>query len=166
MENRDTVMAWLRDAHAMENHAIELLERQEARLGKYPAFQERVREHLEESRTQAQRLEQCLKSLGSGASTLKSGMGSLMGNLQAFGNAMAGDEAVKGAIAAYAFEHMEIASYQVLIAAAQRLNLTEVERVCTDNLAEEERMQQWLLDNIPEITETYLAEEAREAAGA
>jgi len=27
MENRDTIIAWLRDAHAMESHAIELLER-------------------------------------------------------------------------------------------------------------------------------------------
>lgn len=164
MENRDTVVTWLRDAHAMENHAIELLERQEARLGRYPAFQQRVREHLDESREQARRLEGCLKALGTDTSALKSGMGSLMGNLQALGNAMAGDEVVKGVMAAYAFEHMEIAAYQVLIAAARHLNMAGVERTCTDNLAEEERMQQWLLDNIPEITESYLAEEARETA--
>jgi len=125
-----------------------------------------VREHLEESRGQARRLEDCLKALGTDTSALKSGMGSLMGNLQALGNTMVGDEAVKGAIAAYAFEHMEIASYQVLIAAARDLNLSQVERTCTDNLAEEERMQQWLLDHIPEITERYLAEEARESAKA
>jgi len=47
---------------------------------------------------------------------------------------------------------------------ARRLNLTEVERACSDNLAKEERMQQWLLGNIREITESYLAEEARETA--
>ena len=45
---KDTLITWLRDAHAMENHTIELLERQAGRLGEYPDFQRRVREHLEE----------------------------------------------------------------------------------------------------------------------
>jgi ferritin-like metal-binding protein YciE len=160
---KDTLITWLRDAHAMENHTIELLERQAGRLGEYPDFQRRVREHLEESRGQLRRIDDCLKALGSDSSSIKSGMASLMGNMQAMLNMMAGDEVVKGAMASYALEHFEIASYQVLKAAAEELNMAQVARVATDNLAEEERMQQWLLDHLPEITEQYLAREKRES---
>ena len=159
----DTLLAWLRDAHAMENHAQEMLERQADRLGDYPDFQARVREHIEETRGQRQRLESCLKALGADPSSLKSGLGSLMGNLQAMTNAIASDEVVKGAMQSYAFEHFEIASYQVLKAAAEELNHPQVVQVATDNLVEEERMQQWLLDHLPEITEKYLAKERAEA---
>jgi ferritin-like metal-binding protein YciE len=122
-----------------------------------------VKLHAEESRGQADRLRECLQSLGTDVSSLKTGLAWLGGNLQAlFGSATgaaAGDEVVKGVIVSYAFEHFEIACYRTLIAAAAQTGLDEVETTCSVNLREEEAMQEWLADHIPSITTTYLARE-------
>ena len=50
----------LRNQHAVENQAIELLSRQVERLENYPEMEARMRQHIEESRSQAQRLEELL----------------------------------------------------------------------------------------------------------
>jgi ferritin-like metal-binding protein YciE len=54
----------LRGAHAMETHALEILERQAARLERHPEFQSQIQHHLAETKRQIERLEECLDALG------------------------------------------------------------------------------------------------------
>ena len=75
-------------------------------------------------------------------------------------------EIVKGAMASYVFEHMEIASYTSLMAAAQQAGDVETQRVCEQILAQEQAMAQWLLDNIPEVTQTFMARDATDGVEA
>jgi ferritin-like metal-binding protein YciE len=109
---------WLRDAHAMEQQAESMLQAQADRLDHYPVLRARIVEHIEETRWQRDQLEGCLSRLDSSPSLVKD-MG---GRMMAFGQAMAGmmmtDEVVKGSMASYVFENIEIATYTVLIAAA------------------------------------------------
>ena len=49
---REHLVAWLRDAHALEQQAIEMLERNAERLETYPQLKARLAQHLEESRQQ------------------------------------------------------------------------------------------------------------------
>jgi ferritin-like metal-binding protein YciE len=67
------------------------------------------------------------------------------------------DEIVKGAMASYTFEHMEIAAYRVLIAAAEALGDTETKIVCERILKEELSMASDLQDQLPELTRKYLS---------
>lgn len=60
-----------------------------------------------------------------------------------------GDEVVEGALASYTFEHMEIASYRILIATSQEAGDVETQRVCEEILREEEAMASWLETNLP-----------------
>jgi ferritin-like metal-binding protein YciE len=55
---RDVFVVGLRNAHAMEVQARELMERQSERLGDYPDVQVKVKEHLAETNQQLKRLEQ------------------------------------------------------------------------------------------------------------
>jgi ferritin-like metal-binding protein YciE len=48
----------------MEVHARQQMERQAHRLNDYPEVQDRVIRHLEETKLQLQRLEQCLEGCG------------------------------------------------------------------------------------------------------
>jgi ferritin-like metal-binding protein YciE len=73
------------------------------------------------------------------------------------------DEVVKAALASYAFEAMEIASYSILRSAAEDLGDVETARVCDQILREEEAMADWLKNNIPDITRQFLAQEAKAA---
>src|SRR5690606_15565023 len=93
------VFQWTRDAHAMEEQAITMLEGQAGRLENYPRLEARIRQHLEETRQQAARLTEYLDRRGTDTSTLKD----LGGKLTAMGQAMSGmfasDEVMKGSLA-------------------------------------------------------------------
>jgi ferritin-like metal-binding protein YciE len=147
---------WLRDAHGMEQQATEILKRQVQRLESYPELKERIERHVHETERQAERLEQCLQRLGEDTSLVKDVMGKVSGNMGAIANAAATDEVVKNALADYAFEHFEIASYKSLIAAADAVGDTETTSVCRQNLKEEEEMANWVGDHIDSLTRAFL----------
>ncbi len=156
-ESREWLVQWLRDAHAMEEQAETMLNGQLSRLDNYPELSDRIRLHVEETRQQAARLKACLDGLDEGSSTMKDVGGKLMATAQSLSGMFAGDEVMKGSLASYTFEHMEIASYTILIAAAQSLGEMEIARVCEQNLREEVAMAEWLQKNLPSTTEQFLS---------
>jgi ferritin-like metal-binding protein YciE len=160
--SRENLSAWLRDAHAMEHQAIEILEKQADRLEHYPELRARVRSHLEESRRQAERVERCLHQLGTDTSGLKTAAGKLIGTAQQLSGLFASDEVLKSGIADYAFEHYEIASYKMLIAAAGEAGEHQVGQILEESLREEEAMAAWLDQHLPEVTRQYLHRAAAE----
>lgn len=66
------------------------------------------------------------------------------------------DEVVKATMASYTFEHIEIASYRCLIAAADAVGDTETSRVCQQILKQEEAMAAWLGEQLPQVTRQFL----------
>jgi ferritin-like metal-binding protein YciE len=66
------------------------------------------------------------------------------------------DEIVKGAMASYTFEHMEIAAYRVLIAAAEALGDAQTKSTCERILKEELSMASDLEASLPDLTRKYL----------
>ena len=153
---REHLLDWLRDAHAMEQQAEQMLKGQAARIENYPKLKARIEQHIQETLGQQQLLEGCIQRLGGSPSVMKDAVGKLMAMGQAVGGMMASDEIVKGSMASYVFEHMEIASYRTLIAAAQAVGDMETQRVCERILAEEEAMAQWLQENLGEVTQQFL----------
>ncbi|MGE5479819.1 MAG: ferritin-like domain-containing protein [Chloroflexota bacterium] len=156
LKTRENLIDWLKDAHAMEQQAIEILEKQRDRLENYPEAKIRIAQHVEESKKQAERVASCIEMLDGGASTMKDTIGKVSGNISAMMNAMATDEVVKNAIANYSFEHFEIACYKSLIEAAREVGEDHVARVCEQNLNEEIEMAKWCEQNLPIITKEFL----------
>jgi len=146
--------------HAVENQAIELLERQVERVNEFPEMKARLQRHLEESRVQAQRLDQLLEQHGTSASSVKDSMMSFMGNMAALAHTPAPDEVIKNTLANFAFEHFEIAAYKSLIALAERIGDTNGVRLLTTSLREEEAMAAWIDDAIAPTTLTFAAMKA------
>ncbi len=161
--SKETLTDWLRDAYAMESQAIEMLERQAERIQNYPDVLAKVQEHIQVSNRQADRLQQCLKRLGTDTSAIKTGVAMLIGNAQSLSGAVASDEIVKAAVFNYSFEHFEIANYRALIAAAERCGEGEIARMLQTSLDEELEMAGWLEQQLPQLTRTYL--ERKEAMG-
>lgn len=155
------LMQWLRDAHAMEKQAETMLSTMEGRIEHYPHLRKRLAQHLKETQHQAQRLDDAIGRLGGSTSAVKDTVASLTTLLQGLSTSFAGDEVMKGLLAGYTFEHYEIASYRILIAAANALGETETTRILRENLREEEDMAQWLSSNIDPLTAEYLEREAR-----
>jgi ferritin-like metal-binding protein YciE len=160
---RDLFVTGLKNAHAMENQARELLERQSERTGDFPEVQARLRRHLHETNQQLQRLEHCLRECGESESTLKDTVLSALANLTAATHAAAGDEILKNTFANNAFEHYEIAAYKSLLALCERAGVDAREALQTC-LREEEEMAAWIDAHVKDITLQYLAQEERAAA--
>jgi len=163
---REHLLDWLRDAHAMEQQAGQMLKAQASRIDNYPKMKARIEQHLEETLGQQKLLEGCLERLGGSPSAIKDTMGMMAAAGQAISGMFASDEIVKGAMASYVFEHMEIASYNTLIAAARQAGDAETQRVCEQILAQEEAMAQWVMDNLPEVTQTFMARDATDGVEA
>lgn len=154
---RETWMGWLRDAHAMEAQAETMLAAQAGRLESYPALRMRIEQHQRETEEQRQALERLFDSLGEDVSMLKASMGKLMAMGQGIAGAFAADEVMKGTLASYTFEHLEIGTYSMLIAGAEELGMTEAVAVLTPILEQERAMAGWLAENMGPLTRSFLA---------
>jgi len=151
----DHLNDWLRDAHAMEQQADKMLNAQAERLEHYPELRARIVQHIDETRWQQSQLDEIMARRGIGNSVFKD----LGGKLAAFGQAVGGmttsDEVVKGAMAGYVFENLEIASYTSLIGAANAGD-TATAAACEQILAQEKAMAAWLLEHLPQVTQAFL----------
>lgn len=154
---RERLVEWLRDAHAAEEQSEKMLGKFAGRIENYPALKEQIQRHIEETRGQARRLKSCLEKYGDSTSALKDTFGKMMAFAQGMSGVFVDDEIIKGSMAAYTFEHMEIASYRILIAAADAVGDVETRKICEQILEEEIAMATWLEDNLPEITQEYIA---------
>jgi ferritin-like metal-binding protein YciE len=162
-EARDTFVVGLRNAHAMEVQARELMERQSERLDEYPEVKAKVTMHLQETNEQLKRLEQCLQACGESTSSLKDTAQSVMANMMAMAHSVAGDEILKNTFANNAFENFEIAAYKSLLTLCGPAGAPEAKPLLEASLKEEQRMASWIDSNVEKVTMEYLTHQ-RQAA--
>jgi ferritin-like metal-binding protein YciE len=137
------VVKYLRDAHALEAQALQLLETGPQIAG-FDALAEVFHEHLEQTREHQRLVDERLEALGSGPSRFQAGalrVGAL--NLGTFFRAQP-DTPAKLAGFAYAFEALEVASYELLGRTATRagdeLTAATAQRILAEERAAAERV--------------------------
>ena len=161
MNRTDLVIAWLNDAHAMENALVQVLEHRVKDAKDYPWVQTKDQEHLEQTRRHAEMVKGCIERLGQRPSAVKSVLGTVFGQLQAPMTGLARDEIVKNFLIDHAAERFEVASYQALIAAAAEVGDQQTASTCEQILREDQAMADWLVEHLPRI----VRERMRELAG-
>jgi ferritin-like metal-binding protein YciE len=159
---RDNFIAWLRNAHSMEEQAITMMTAQARRIENYPDLKDRILSHLEETRAQSETLTRLLAQFTGGTSTFKDIAAKLAGTAQGVSGMLTSDAVIKGTIGSYAFEHMEIATYTVLIAAADELGEEDIKASLEAILAQEVAMAEWLEKHLDEITRIFLMRDERD----
>jgi ferritin-like metal-binding protein YciE len=157
---KDNLIAWLRDAHAMEAATTDNLERLIARADKYPQLKTPMQHHLEVSRRQTDEIEQQLNALGSDTSTLKDMAMRLAGRLEPLLSGMTADDMPKHCIAAHSWEQFEIGAYRSMFGAAEELGMSELQQMCERFIREEQEMANVFFEQLPAITRQYLREYA------
>jgi ferritin-like metal-binding protein YciE len=154
VELTEQVSKYLADAHAIEEQAIQLLERASGRDdGNLTAA---YKAHLAETRAQADAVEARLGTLGRDPSTMKDAlmrMGAM--NWTAFFEAHP-DTPGKLAAFAYAFEWLEIAGYEQLKRVATRAGDTETVQLAQRIIAEERAAAEKLRGLLPEAARLSL----------
>ncbi|KQT56166.1 hypothetical protein ASG52_24120 [Methylobacterium sp. Leaf456] len=156
LDARDIYVTALKNTHALEMQALQIMERQVERLQNYPEMEEALRRHIEETHGQRTRLEEALQSLGDRPSAIKEGFLGFVGNMMALGHTPAQDEILKNTYANHAFENFEIAAYHSLLtigdATGQGASLTGFRQ----SLQEEEAMAQRVRALIEPTTRRYV----------
>jgi ferritin-like metal-binding protein YciE len=161
---RDDVIAWLRDAHAMEAATTDNLERLIGRANDYPQLKAAMQRHLEVSRRQKDEIETQLKALNSDTSTLKDAAMRLAGRIEPLLSAGAADDMPKHCIAAHSWEQFEIGAYRSMLGAAQELGLADLQQMCERFIREEQEMATVFFEELPAVTRQYLQQRHRAAA--
>jgi len=153
---RSVFVTGLRNAHALETEAEQIMKRQLERLTDYPKMTEMLRTHLQETERQKERIDQILGSMSESTSSIKEGAMSVIGNLAAMAHAPADDEVLKNTFADLAFENYEIAAYKSLLTMAQACGASNAEGLLKQSLQEEQRMARWIDENVEDITRQYM----------
>jgi len=152
---RDLFVTGLRNAHALEMQALQIMNRQVERLENYPEVEQALRKHIQETEGQRQRLEDVMGKLGETPSAIKEAAMGFMGNMAAMVHAPADDEIIKNMLANHGFENYEIAAYKSLLIMAEAASFTNITGL-QQSLREEQAMAQSVADMIEPVTRKYI----------
>lgn len=154
--SQDFFIVGLRNARAMENEALSIMQPQLRRLEHYPEVSALLDRHIRETEGQIERLNQILDKLGESSSSVKDTMASLGGSMAAIGHTVANDEIIKNSLANFAFENYEIAAYTALLTAAEISGASFATPLLEQNLQEERQMVKSLEDSLPMVVRQYV----------
>lgn len=152
----DTLVASLRSTHALEKQQIAVLESHLEMFEDCPDLHTRVKQHVVETREQARRLEAALEACGSSSSMFKDAMLSVMGLGQSSIQGLGSDAALKAITADIMQEHLEIATYRMLVILADEAGMPELRQRLHETLREEEAMATWFDENLEAITRRFV----------
>jgi ferritin-like metal-binding protein YciE len=155
--NNDLMVAWLRDAYAMEKALVPVLENHAKDAERHPEVKARLEQHAQETRRHADLVEQCLRQLGQEPSTFKNTISKVLGTIQSVATGAFKDDEVKNALQDFAAENFEIACYRALIEGAQAMQRPEIVQTCQQILKEEEAMARFLEQSLPTTVHDALA---------
>lgn len=156
LDTREIYVTALKNTHALEMQALQIMERQVERLTRYPEMEEALRRHIEETHGQRTRLEEALQSLGDSPSAIKEGILGFVGNMMALGHTPAQDEILKNTYANHAFENFEIAAYESLIAITEAAGQQAAITGFQQSLREEEGMARTVRELVRPTTLRYI----------
>jgi ferritin-like metal-binding protein YciE len=148
---------WLRNAHAMEAQTTSVLTQQSRRMQAHPEIKARFDLHLHETRAQRHRLEAYLAQRPRSPSESS--------KAEDADEPMDNDELLKFVTDFYVSKYQEIATYRVLLTAAEALDDTEVARLCEEMLWVEDAMAAWLRLKLPELVRDSLTRDDSAAVG-
>ena len=154
---RSIFITGLRDAHAVEQQALALMDRQIEHLANYPEVEARLRSHRAETEQQIVRLDEILDAMGESHSAIKDAVLSVSGNLAAITHTFAPDEILKNSFANFAFENFEAASYKSLITIAETGSFAAAIPHLQQTLREELAMAQFCDEVLPDVTRKFLS---------
>jgi ferritin-like metal-binding protein YciE len=134
----EQLVSYLADAHSTEENALAQLKTGAETAG-HPELAEVLREHLAETEEHERLIRERLQAHDAEPSTLKDMAQKSGAKVTGAVAKMAPDTTGKLAIQAYAFEHLEIASYRMLRVVAERAGDQETVQVAERILAQEQQ---------------------------
>jgi ferritin-like metal-binding protein YciE len=156
MDLKQTYISWLNNAYAMEESVAEALEQQASVIKGNKEIDEKIKEHIHDTKEQSKRIKKLIESAGGEISDMKKVFGETMSMIKEKLIGTQEDKLVKFMSANYATEHLEIATYTSLIVAADQVEDEDAIEILEQSLDEEEQMADWIEERLPQLTQDYL----------
>ncbi len=167
--DQQKIVQYLNEAHASEHALVRVLQSQIAMTPR-GTYRRGLETHLSETRDHAERVGKRLERLGQGGNPLLAAVGlaeTLLGQLLALGKTpldvlrgSGGEEKIlKNAKDACATEALEIATYTAIERLATAVGDRETARLASSIRADEEKMLERVLREIPTLTDAVVAAE-------
>ena len=154
---RDQLVKHLDEGIAMEQNVVRMLDSM-IQTTDDQEIKEALRQHKLETERHADLLRERLEAHGASPSIVREAGGILGAVMKGVVDMTRSEKAGRNARDAYATEHMEIASYELLERIARHAGDEETAEVARRNRADEERMAQVLSENWDRFAELSLAE--------
>ena len=148
--------AALKNTHALENQGLQQMETQLKGLDHYPDYAAVLRAHVGTTREQIGRIDDALRAVGTGTSSLKEAVTGVAGTVGAAVHAMAPDETLKNLYAGYAFQYDQIAAYRSLIVIAEAAGHADHAALFQTSVEEEKTGAKAIDGIIESVTRQYL----------
>ena len=155
-EHNKFLIAWLKDAHAMEKELVKVLHTHADQAEDYPSVMEMALAHAEQTQQHADWVGEILSDMGEDPSLIKGTFGELKGVLSGMSTELAEDRVIKNGLLDYAAENFEIASYKTLIKMAEKMGHDNEAVKLREILSQEEQMADWIENNLPSVLEQFL----------
>jgi ferritin-like metal-binding protein YciE len=156
MQFEEQLVKHLDEALAMEQSVLRMLDSVIYSMDDADA-KDVFRHHKLETERHIDRLQERLEAHGKTPSLVREAGGILAAMMKSVLDLTRGEKAARGARDAYATEHLEIASYQLLERIAQRAGDEQTAEVARANRADEERMALWIADNWDRFVQVSLS---------
>ena len=135
---RDQLVSYLKDAHALEQQSLQVLGRA-VKIAGDPQLEQLYHGHILETKEHDRYVSERLEAYGESPSTLKDAASRVGAVGLGLGAQAAPDTPGRLAVAAYAFEHLEIASYELLKRVARLAGDEETVNVA-ERILDDERL--------------------------
>ena len=146
------------EAYAMEQNVLRMLDGM-IQTTEDAEIKNELREHKLETERHAERMQQRLEAHSASPSLVREAGGIAGALLKSVVDLARGEKAGRNARDAYAAEHLEIASYELLRRVAERAGDEETGRACVEILEEERAMARFIDDNWDRFAALSLAEQ-------
>jgi ferritin-like metal-binding protein YciE len=156
-ELKNQLVKHIDEALAMEQNVLRMLDSM-INTTEEPEIREAFRRHKLETENQIDRLQRRLDAHGVSPSTVREAAGIAQALMKSVIDVARPEKAGRNARDAYATEHMEIASYQLLERIAQRAGDEETAQAARQNRSEEEAMAKVIDANWDRFAELSLQE--------
>ena len=154
-EQKSTLVAWMRDAHAMERAALDNLRRQLRREGG-DGHRALLEQQLQQHRRHLEQVEDCLDRLNVAPSGLRDAATRAAGLAEAWAGRLAPDDTVKNLLATHAYAWFGVGCYLALAEAADCCGEASIAQTCREIAEAREEAAKRLRDALPEAARRYM----------
>ena len=142
----DELIKHIDEAHAMEQNVLRMLDGM-IQTTDDPQVIDKLEHHKTQTQTHAERMRQRLESHGAAPSMVKQAGGILQALAKMPLDMIRGESAGRNARDAFATEHLEIASYELLRRVAEKAGDEETAQAAREIIAEEQEMADFVAQN-------------------